>query len=299
MPWSTPHWLYCSPHKAMTYQELALLMPCQDNTLVGVLSRPDKSHDVGLVIIVGGPQYRAGSHRQFVLLARRMAEAGYPVLRFDYRGMGDSEGEPRSFETIDQDIATAIDALQRACPEVRRVVLWGLCDGASAALLYCGARRDARIVGLCLLNPWVRSEATLARTHLKHHYGARLLQGDFWMKVVSGKFSLKESLDGLWSSYQASRSRSLNHTSSSQFQGRMISALNSFSGRVLLVLSENDYTAKEFLEVTKSVKAWSGLMQRADLQRVDIAGADHTLSRRQWRVAAEQALLNWMETMKV
>ena len=48
--------------------------------------------------MVGGPQYRVGSHRQFTLMARAFAAAGYPVLRFDYRGIGDSEGESRGFE---------------------------------------------------------------------------------------------------------------------------------------------------------------------------------------------------------
>jgi alpha/beta superfamily hydrolase len=48
-----------------------------------------------VLVIVGGPQYRAGSHRQFTLLARSLAEQGFAVLRFDYRGMGDSTGAMR------------------------------------------------------------------------------------------------------------------------------------------------------------------------------------------------------------
>jgi hypothetical protein len=46
-----------------------------------------------VVIIVVGPQYRAGLHRQFVSLARTLSTAGFLVLRYDYRGMGDSDGE--------------------------------------------------------------------------------------------------------------------------------------------------------------------------------------------------------------
>ena len=42
----------------------------------------------GMLIVVGGPQYRAGSHRQFTLLARDVAATGVPTMRFDYRGMG-------------------------------------------------------------------------------------------------------------------------------------------------------------------------------------------------------------------
>jgi exosortase A-associated hydrolase 1 len=282
----------------MQFTEQALLIPCQGDAMVGVLSRPDVPSALGLVVVVGGPQYRVGSHRQFVLLARRLASAGYPVLRFDYRGMGDSEGETRGFESIDQDIAAAIDSLKQACPTVDGVVLWGLCDGAAAALLYSGATRDARVTGLCLLNPWVRSEATLARTHLKHHYSARLLQADFWKKVFSGKFRVLQSLRELWGNFRVSRSGASHQGAESPFQVRMAQALRQYSGRVLLLLSANDYTAKEFLETASTDPLWSGLLHRPGMQRVVVAGADHTFSRQQWRESAEQAVLQWMGTFK-
>lgn len=95
----------------------------------------------GVLIIVGGPQYRVGSHRQFVLLSRRLAGEGYPAMRFDYRGMGDAGGAMRSFEDVRADIGAAIEAFQRAVPSLRRIVLWGLCDAASAALLYVRRRQ--------------------------------------------------------------------------------------------------------------------------------------------------------------
>src|SRR5215471_15952260 len=73
--------------------------------LIGLLHMPDPSPSLGVVIVVGGPQYRAGSHRQFVLLARDLASNGAAVLRFDCRGMGDSGGNFPGFERIGPDIA--------------------------------------------------------------------------------------------------------------------------------------------------------------------------------------------------
>ena len=165
----------------MSYTEQALVIHCHGDSLAGIASVPDAPRDSAVIIVVGGPQYRAGSHRQFVLLARSLAEAGYPALRFDARGMGDSTGDARDFESITDDIGCALAAFHQALPAVRRFVLWGLCDGASAALLYVERTQDPRVAGLCLANPWVRSEASLARTQVKHYYTQRVLQRDFWL----------------------------------------------------------------------------------------------------------------------
>ena len=76
----------------MNFSEEAVVFPFAAEQLVGIVARPDTSSDCGVLVVVGGPQYRAGSHRQFLLLSRRLATEGYPTLRFDYRGMGDSGG---------------------------------------------------------------------------------------------------------------------------------------------------------------------------------------------------------------
>ena len=77
----------------MNVVEDAVCFDCAGERLLGVLARPacsDKeSSEVGVLIVVGGPQYRVGCHRQFLLLARRAAAAGYPVFRFVYRGVGE------------------------------------------------------------------------------------------------------------------------------------------------------------------------------------------------------------------
>jgi hypothetical protein len=68
-------------------EERALAFPCGEDWLYGVLSLPQQPNPRGVLVIVGGPQYRAGSHRQFTLLARSLAAGGTPVMRFDYRAI--------------------------------------------------------------------------------------------------------------------------------------------------------------------------------------------------------------------
>ena len=271
---------------------------CADDHLWGILSRPPTGvpeASTAVVIVVGGPQYRAGSHRQFVHLARRLAERGFPCLRFDYRGMGDSEGDARTFEDVGPDVLAALDAVCRACPGVRQVVMWGLCDAASAAMMFATA--DPRVAGIVAANPWARSDASLAATHVKHYYGARLLQREFWSKVLRGGLDWRASIGSLMLALRRARSHGRAGGSGREdalFQSSMARGLKRFRGRVLLILSGNDLTAKEFLEYAAADAAWNGLLGDPKVLRVDLPEADHTFSQRAWLSRVEEETIEWI-----
>jgi alpha/beta superfamily hydrolase len=103
------------------YTERALAFDCNGQTLIGVVAAPARPAERGVLIVVGGPQYRCGSHRQFVLLARHLASHGMASMRFDYRGMGDSTGALRNFEHIEHDIRAAIDQFLAAAPGLTKL----------------------------------------------------------------------------------------------------------------------------------------------------------------------------------
>lgn len=284
----------------MSWQETALLLDCEDETLVGVLADPappTPAQAIGVVIVVGGPQYRAGSHRQFTDLARSLAAAGFATLRFDLRGMGDSTGSAVGFEDCSADIGAAIDALLRLRPGLSEVVLWGLCDGASAALLYLDERADARVAGLCLLNPWVRSSAGLARTRVKHYYWERLTQHSFWTKLLRGgvafgalrDLAANVKLAGMAADAEAAPGRA-------SFQRRMARAWQRFGGASLLILSGNDHTAKEFIDHVRSDAAWRGALALPRVQRCDLASADHTFSAPADAQEVEARTIEWLRS---
>ena len=274
----------------------ALTFACEGDWLHGVLDLPAPSDPAparGVLIVVGGPQDRAGSHRQFTLLARALAAGGVPAMRFDYRGMGDSEGAPRSFDSIDADVRAAVDAFFAAAPGLQEVVLWGLCDGASAAMLY--AASDARVSGLVLLNPWARSEQGLAKATLKHYYAARLFDPGLWKKIVSGRFDVRGALASLAKLLGSARAKPGTNAGprSKSLPDQLHDGVTRFNGRVLLVTSGADLTAQEFLTVTAAPQ-WQAWLQRSTLTHQRLAGADHTCSRHAWREQVTQWTAAWL-----
>jgi exosortase A-associated hydrolase 1 len=284
------------PNKAI---ESAVSFGCEGDALVGILHVPAATAEIGIVVVVGGPQYRCGSHRQFVLLARSLAEAGFAALRFDVRGMGDSDGEPRTFEQVAPDIGVAIDALLRHQPQLTGVVLWGLCDGASAALLYLDGHTDPRVIALCLVNPWVRSQSGLARTHLKHYYLRRLGQRDFWSKLANGRVGLKAVGDLGHNLRNGLSASSTDARHSLPFQQRMARAAEIFTRPILVLLSGNDFTAREFEEAARSALSWKRVMVRANVSTVVVVGADHTFSSRAHGIEVTTKTVEWAKATLV
>jgi len=256
--------------------EEPLVFWCQGSALVGILHRAAATQrDVAVLVIVGGPQYRVGSHRQFVSSARSLAAAGYPTLRFDYRGMGDSEGAYMGFEHVTDDVHAAIDAICAACNPRCGVVLLGLCDAASAALMY--SRSDPRVSGLILMNPWVRTGRSQAAVVVKRYYATRVLQGDFWRKLLSGGFDFVGSAASLIRTLSRSVRRSAG-TESAGFIGAMRSGLQQFAGPALIVQSGRDLTADEFRALCHGDAVWQRELGRDGIEVVDMAEADHTFS---------------------
>jgi exosortase A-associated hydrolase 1 len=287
------------PMPANTVHEVAFCFQCAEQALVGVLSLEDATAQpkAGVIIVVGGPQYRAGSHRQFVLLARHLASAGYAVLRFDVSGMGDSTGPAPNFERLDADIRAAIDALCTAVKSISAVALWGLCDGASAALLYMARSADPRVKALCLVNPWVRSETTQARTTVKHYYRDRLRQRGFWLKLLQGGVSLtalRDLLENLRKLRLKPPPAASHRTTPTPYQQLMAEGWMGFQGQILLLLSGKDYTAREFADLAASATAWKGALTLPTVQRHDLPAADHTFSDPLQRQHAEQVTAQWL-----
>jgi len=270
-------------------EERPLLLKVADRQLVGLLHRPDgKPHRRGVVVVVGGPQYRVGSHRQFVALGRRLAHQGVVVLRFDYSGIGDSDGAAGTFESIEDDVRAAIDRLLTEVPAVKEVVLWGLCDGASAALMY--AHQDPRVSGLVLLNPWVRTEAGLAQSYFRNYYGRRLMSADFWAKMLRTPRAIGVAAWEFARNLSATRNGADLTSAGVQrsFLDRMLMGAQRFRGDMLVLLSGNDLVATEFKLLLERADDWSAAFSRPQITTSALPDANHTFSSQHWRSWVEE-----------
>jgi exosortase A-associated hydrolase 1 len=262
-----------------TWREEVLSFECDGDRLLGILTRPTAAAEIGLVIVPGGSQYRVGAHRQNVLLARSLADRRIATLRFDARGMGDSAGTHPGFTAFGPDIEAAVSALRSAVPGLDRTILCGLCDGASAIAL---GLPTGTADGAILLNPWARSDKTLAAAQIRTHYPRRILSATFWKKLLTGRINPWAKAGEI----RAALVRSRQVDDGGSLADRLYRALSSSNRPVLLVLAGRDMTAAEF-----EGAVLHRLQDRppAHLTILRVVGADHTFSGTAcWRVASEQ-----------
>jgi exosortase A-associated hydrolase 1 len=171
-----------------------LTFPCAGETLAGTLE--DAAGDVGILIVTGGTQTRVGSHRMLERLAAGLAAAGHPCFRYDRRGVGDSGGEDPGYEHSREDMLAAAAAFRAEVPHLRRVIGFGLCDGATVIALYGG---DAGLGGLLLANPWLVEAASNAPApaYVRRHYRQRLFSAAAWRRALTGQMGYRKALAGL------------------------------------------------------------------------------------------------------
>ena len=135
-----------------------------DQQVFGVLHVPESTPAPGIIMCHGFTGHKAETHRLFVEAARDFARNGLAVLRFDFRGSGDSGGEFHEM-TVSREIDDARAALDflTARPEVdpARVGVLGLSLGGCVAACLAGA--DERLRALVLWAAVGHLERSFAR----------------------------------------------------------------------------------------------------------------------------------------
>ncbi len=170
------------------------------SSLVGVITHPmettiDKNFPA-VILLNSGLVHHVGLNRLHVKMARRLADNGFPVFRFDFSGIGDSkvreDNLPFKKSTL-LETQEAMDYISRATGN-KRFILIGICSGAMVS--FKTACCDNRVVGAVLIN---------ARGHLHDstddeldsHIRNRTLTRHYWRIVLFSSFSTKNWLKAI------------------------------------------------------------------------------------------------------
>jgi pimeloyl-ACP methyl ester carboxylesterase len=117
----------------------------------GDLIAPDRvpGRPVPVLIAPGLLEERKSAYAVLARLAGALAAAGHPVLRFDFRGSGESGGDPaaRRWAHLSEDLAAAREALLRLSRRPS-VALVGLRLGAALVLREAAALAPSAVVAL-------------------------------------------------------------------------------------------------------------------------------------------------------
>lgn len=153
-------------------------------SLVGIWAGPIAATDAAqrpvTLFLNSGLLHRVGPSRLYVQLARRLAAIGYPSFRFDFSGIGESDGagEGLSHEArMVREAQTAMDFLG-ARVGAQQFVALGICSGADAA--HRTAVADARVIGAVFLDGYYYPTVG----YYWRHYRNRLADPRKWLGLL-------------------------------------------------------------------------------------------------------------------
>lgn len=170
------------------------------SAFVGILTRPENGGalapaDVAVLITNAGIIHRVGPNRLHVRLARFLAAQGYPCLRYDLPGIGDSEaaGAAQVAEARIAATRSALDRLERM-GVARRFIILGICSGADHSLV--ASVFDPRLVGAVVIDPTTVFATPRHRVNRTLQRASRLLVPRVLWRVLTGRTGLLRRITG-------------------------------------------------------------------------------------------------------
>ena len=251
----------------MLYTERQICFTQGGQKLYGFLHAPTGAGPhPGIAMLHGFGSNHIEAHALFPKAARSLASEGFAVLRFDFRGSGDSEGEfsEASIQTEIDDAHAALDFLV-AQPEVdgSRLGLIGMSLGGLVAACTAAARPHVRALAL-----WA-PVAHLGELFAASSSPEQIHQMETQRYVDARGLALGRDL----------------------IQQAMtvdpVTVLASWTQPVLIIHGTEDAT----VPVAHAHRYKAALEERAELKLIE--GADHVFSGLPWERSVIQSSLNW------
>jgi hypothetical protein len=150
------------------------------------------------------------------------------------------------------------------------------------------------------VNPWVRTAEAQVRAEVKHYYGQRIRDPEFWRKLLAGEVAVGAAVSGYLQKLVAARAahpgrRKAEIRDDLGFRERMVAGLQGFEGPVMVCLSGRDLVAAEFRDFCADDLRMAAWLKAATTTCTEFPQADHTFSSRADRCALEDASLAWLD----
>ena len=183
----------------------------ESKNLVGVVTNPlpefERQNRPAIILLNSGLLHRVGPNRVYVKLARKLAEDGFIVLRFDLSGIGDSR-VPNDGQTYDEstrvikDIRGVMDYLSET-KGIGKFILMGLCSGGSNA--FQAACHDERVIGVNLIEGF----AFPSTGYFASSYSSSFLSLKSWWRLFTGQSEVWRLIRGLFKFHTSKQTRQL------------------------------------------------------------------------------------------
>lgn len=302
--------------------------------LFGTLHVPaaPKAGSPAVLLLSPGVKMRVGPGRLYVPLTEMLNSLGYTVLRFDFFGLGDSEGELSDVMLADvynnievgRYVGDTLSAMQwlRKSQGFQRFILGGLCGGAITALL--AAERDHSVEGLLSLGMTVTlaSNAATPAKYLTRHqldslrqgYIRRLLQPRSWVRLLT----FQSDYGVIWHSLKrmvikdkpapapapASTPAAAGAAPPPEQRGNAnplfpvaFFAFLQRGGRALMLFSEKDRLQAEYQEKFATPFAERLQAHLPQLHQHIVANANHVLSFHEWQKEMVDVSRTWLRSL--
>ena len=164
------------------------------NHISGIITRPEQTNGrprPGVLLLNPGLIHRVGPSRLYVKIARRLAAAGYTVLRFDFSNVGDT---PKRRDTLSFEESSILET-QEAMDFIteagggEQFVLAGIYSGADVS--FFTAIADPRVIGIV---PMDLCNIPSSRFQLSA-YKQRLFKPRSWLRLVSASSDIRNLLE--------------------------------------------------------------------------------------------------------
>ncbi|MET0067927.1 MAG: hypothetical protein ABW076_16405 [Candidatus Thiodiazotropha sp.] len=300
--------------------------------LFGIFEQPDQDASTTTVLLLSpGIKMRVGPHRMYNKLARILVDRGLNVLRFDFYGLGDSEGTIEESVLVNvynsiqdgryiNDTLDAMDWLEQTHGQ-QDFILGGLCGGAITGMLTgCTDARVSGLLALGLINVFEGGEDNFTRfatdgqlNSLKEGYVKKLGDWESWKRLLTFKSDFRvifkiinkpvrllvKKLQGLFTRgdelSELELPPALQGTNANPKFAPAFFRMVRDAKKLLLIFSGADRLLYEFEEKFENIYKTKLAPYQSQYQVITIPQANHILSMKEWEEEMHRHVAEWID----